>query len=75
MLIPFDDVIAKISIVGVGMMSKPGVAATLFRTLGENGINIRMISTSEIKVSCVIDQTEGRRALEVLHDVFELSNV
>lgn len=73
--IQFDDAIAKISIVGVGMMSKPGVAAKFFKTLGDNGINIRMISTSEIKVSCVIDKADGPRALELLHAVFELDRL
>jgi aspartate kinase len=67
-----DNEVAKVSIVGVGMMSKPGVAATLFRTLGDNGINIRLISTSEIKVSCVVPKSEGEKALRLLHSAFEL---
>ena len=49
-----DTNIAKISIVGVGMISKPGVAATMFKTLGDNNVNIQLITTSEIKVSCAI---------------------
>lgn len=73
--IKFDDDISKISIVGVGMMSKPGVAAKFFKTLGDNGMNIRMISTSEIKVSCIIDKKDGPKALELLHDVFELDTL
>jgi len=67
-----DNEVAKVSIVGVGMMSKPGVAATLFRTLGDHEINIRLISTSEIKVSCVVPKSEGEKALHLLHSAFEL---
>jgi aspartate kinase len=66
------DSIAKISIVGVGMISKPGVAAKMFEVLGENKINIHLISTSEIKVSCAIDKEKGKEALELLHKTFEL---
>ena len=67
----FDDKVTKLSIVGVGMISKPGVAAQLFRVLGQHSINIRLISTSEIKVSCVIDEKDGRRVLELVHDELE----
>ena len=68
----FDDNISKLSIVGVGMISKPGVAAQLFKVLGDLGINIRMISTSEIKVSCIIDKDRGRDALNAVHEAFSL---
>jgi aspartate kinase len=67
-----DRNVAKISIVGVGMISTPGVAAKLFRTLGENQINIEMISTSEIKISCVIDQAQAEKALRAVHTAFGL---
>jgi aspartate kinase len=61
-----------VSIVGAGMKSHPGVAAKVFATLGEQGINIEMISTSPIKISCVIEGTQVRRAVQALHAVFEL---
>ena len=64
--------IAKVSIVGVGMKSHSGVAAAMFKALAENKINIIMISTSEIKVSCVIDVKYIELAVRVLHDAFEL---
>jgi aspartate kinase len=70
--ITFDDDVAKVSIVGVGMISRPGVAAKMFNTLGDNGININLISTSEIKVSCVIKRDKARLALELLHTAFGL---
>ena len=70
--VEYDDTIAKVSIVGVGMRSHPGVAATIFNTLADNGINIQMISTSEIKVSCVIDEKYTELAVRVLHDAFNL---
>jgi aspartate kinase len=61
-----------VSIVGAGMRSHPGVAANVFQTLGENGINIEMISTSPIKISCVIDAAEVPAAVKALHQAFEL---
>ncbi len=64
--------IAKVSIVGVGMRTHSGVAAKMFETLAKHGINIMMISTSEIKVSCVIDAKYTELAVRVLHDAFEL---
>ncbi len=64
--------ISKVSIVGVGMRTHSGVAAKMFRTLAEHGINIVMISTSEIKVSCVIDLKFTELALRVLHEAFGL---
>ncbi len=68
-----DDKIAKVSIVGVGMRTHSGVAARMFEALGREKINIMMISTSEIKVSCVIDAKYGELAVRVLHDVFGLA--
>ncbi|MBW4639976.1 MAG: aspartate kinase [Gloeocapsa sp. UFS-A4-WI-NPMV-4B04] len=64
--------IAKISIVGAGMIGRPGVAAQMFATLSDAGVNILMISTSEVKVSCVIDATDGDRAIEALCQAFEI---
>ena len=66
------DKIAKVSIVGVGMRSHAGIASTAFRTLAEEGINIQMISTSEIKVSVVIDEKYMELAVRVLHKAFGL---
>jgi len=67
-----DDHIAKVSVIGVGMRSHAGIASTMFRTLAEEGINIQMISTSEIKISVVIDEKYMELAVRVLHKVFEL---
>jgi aspartate kinase len=67
-----DERIGKVSIVGAGMRSHPGVAAKVFRTLGENQINIEMISTSPIKISCVIAAGEVPEAVKALHQAFEL---
>lgn len=67
-----DDKIAKVSIVGVGMRSHTGVANTMFRTLAEHDINIQMISTSEIKVSVIIEEQELEQAVSALHDAFDL---
>ncbi len=63
----------KVSIVGAGMRSHPGVAAKVFGVLAEEGVNIEMISTSPIKISCVIDRDRVERAVQVLHAAFELS--
>src|SRR6187455_3430065 len=67
-----DDRMAKISIVGLGMRSHAGIAASMFRTLAEEGINIQMISTSEIKISVVIEEKYAELAVRVLHKAFEL---
>ena len=69
-----DDTVCKVSIVGVGMRSHSGVAATMFRSLAEEGINIQMISTSEIKVSVLIDEKYMELATRVLHKAFDLGN-
>lgn len=68
-----DTGIAKVSIVGVGMRSHAGVAAQMFDVLAREGINVLMISTSEIKVSCVIEEKYTELAVRVLHDAFGLS--
>jgi len=67
-----DDQIAKVSTVGVGMRSHSGVAAKMFKALADEGINIDMISTSEIKISCVVNAERGQDALRILHKAFEL---
>ena len=67
-----DNKICKVSAVGVGMRSHPGVASKMFRTLAEEGINIQMISTSEIKISVVVDEKYLELAVRVLHKAFEL---
>jgi len=67
-----DDDVARISIIGVGMASHSGVAATMFKTLADEGINIMMISTSEIKISCVIQRKYTELAVSALHDAFGL---
>ncbi|MFW2332021.1 MAG: aspartate kinase [Nitrospinota bacterium] len=67
-----DEQIGKVSIIGVGMRSHTGVAAKAFRALADANINIIMISTSEIKVSCVVESSEIDRAVRILHDTFDL---
>src|SRR5687768_8007075 len=67
-----DERIGKVSIVGAGMRSHPGVAARVFETLGEHGINIEMISTSPIKISCVIAADQVEAAVKALHAAFDL---
>jgi len=67
-----DERIAKVSIVGMGMRSHAGIAAHMFRTLAEEGINIQMISTSEIKITVVIEEKYTELAVRVLHKAFEL---
>jgi aspartate kinase len=67
-----DDEVGKVSIVGAGMRSHPGVAAKVFTVLGENSINIEMISTSPIKISCVIAAERVPDAVKALHEAFEL---
>jgi len=70
-----DESIAKISIVGIGMRSHAGIAARMFKALASKKINIEMISTSEIKISCVIDKKHAEQALKTLHDEFGLKKV
>lgn len=70
-----DRDVAKISIVGAGMQSTPGIAARMFTSLGENNINIGMITTSEIKISCLIKKDDANKALNVLHQEFKLDKI
>ena len=67
-----DENIAKVSVIGVGMKDNSGVALTMFRTLAKENINIKMISTSEIRVSCVIEEKYAELAVRVLHTAFGL---
>jgi len=76
----FEEVIyerdmAKVSIVGAGMISNPGVAAQMFQSLAEAGIEIKMVSTSEIKVSCIVPRQDMERAVQTLHTAFGLDRV
>ena len=67
-----NERLGKVSLIGAGMRSHPGVAATMFRTLAELGINLEMISTSPIKISCMIDRDRIGEAVRALHDAFAL---
>lgn len=69
-----DENIAKVSIVGAGMIDRPGIAALMFNTLAENDINIKMISTSEIKISCLVDELDANKAVVALHKAFNLNS-
>ena len=67
-----DDHIAKVSLIGAGMKSHPGVSARMFEVLADVGVNIEMISTSAIRITCVVDETDAEQAVVALHDAFEL---
>jgi len=67
-----DENVSKISVVGLGMATQPGVAGTMFRALAEKGINIQMITTSEIKISVLVAREHAQEALRVVHDAFQL---
>ncbi|MEM7065736.1 MAG: aspartate kinase [Cyanobacteria bacterium P01_B01_bin.77] len=68
-----DTAIAKVSVVGIGMMTAPGTAAKMFQALADSNINIQMIATSEIKISCVVAETSGIDALKAVHTAFGLA--
>lgn len=68
----FDKAIAKVTLIGAGMRTHPGIAAGMFKTLADNDINIEMISTSPIKISCVVRKDDGERAVKSLHEHFRL---
>ena len=79
-LINFQDLLAdtnvsKISAVGIGMRSQSGVAAKMFQTLSDEGINIKVIATSEIKISVLVDRKYLELAVQSLHDAFELNQI
>ena len=69
-----DDDIAKVSIVGAGMIDRPGIASSMFNALAKAPINIKMISTSEIKISCLVNKNDAKKAIQVLHSTFELGS-
>ena len=69
-----DEDIAKVSIVGAGMVDRPGIAASMFKALAESGINIKMISTSEIKISCLVEKEQSDAAIKALHTAFHLDS-
>ncbi|MDD5593466.1 MAG: aspartate kinase [Candidatus Margulisbacteria bacterium] len=70
-----DADVCKVSLVGIGMVSQPGTASRMFETLAKEKINIQMITTSEIKISCVVKAEQGRKAVQILHEAFGLSKV
>lgn len=70
--VQIDENISKVSIIGAGMIDRPGIASTMFETLANAGINIKMISTSEIKISCLINKEDANAAVKALHEVFSL---
>ena len=69
-----DANVAKVSIVGLGMRTRPGVAQTMFATLAERGINLQVISTSELKISVLIDETATEEAVRALHAAYGLDS-
>ncbi|HVL89862.1 MAG TPA: aspartate kinase [Actinomycetota bacterium] len=72
--VSYDDGIAKLSLIGAGMRTHPGVAADMFSALADAGVNIEMISTSSIRISCVIREEDVTKAVKVVHDTFELTD-
>jgi aspartate kinase len=68
----YDDKVAKVSIVGAGMGDRPGVAATMFKALFDVNVNLQMVSTSEIKISCIIAREDVKKAVQSIHDAFNL---
>ena len=71
----YDDAIGRVSLVGAGMKTNPGVAAQMFETLAAEDVNIEMISTSTIRISCVVHRDDVERAVQALHRSFELEQV
>jgi len=69
-----DENVGRVSLVGAGMRTNPGIAATMFETLANAGVNIEMISTSSIRISCVVAAGDVEKAVQVLHDAFELGD-
>jgi aspartate kinase len=68
----YDPAVGRVSLVGAGMKTNPGVAAQMFETLAAEGVNIEMISTSTIRISCVVHEDDVERAVRALHATFEL---
>jgi aspartate kinase len=67
-----DEDVAKVSIIGASLMDQPDVAARMFRALGQEGVNIKMISSSEIRISCAVSERDAERAVTIVHDLFQL---
>jgi len=67
-----DGDCAKVSLIGAGLVEQPDIPARMFTTLGENGINIKMISTSEMKLSCIVSRAQAEKAAKLIHEAFEL---
>jgi len=67
-----DSTLAKVSIIGTGMLNTPGYAARMFRALHQHGINIQLIATSEIRITCIISEDKIKDAVRALHQAFEL---
>ncbi|HXZ66108.1 MAG TPA: ACT domain-containing protein, partial [Streptosporangiaceae bacterium] len=70
----YDDRIGKVSVIGAGMRSHPGVSARFFGALAEAGVNIEMISTSEIRISVVVDENDVAQAVAAAHEAFDLGD-
>jgi aspartate kinase len=70
-----DSTLAKVSIVGTGMLNAPGYAATMFRALAANDINIELITTSEIRITCIISEDKVKDAVKAMHEAFELERL
>jgi aspartate kinase len=73
--VEIDTTVAKVSIVGAGMITTPGVAAKMFETLGDNKINIEMITTSDISISCLINEKDAEKAVKAIHNKFNLTKL
>ena len=69
-----EETVSKISIIGAGMTSNPGVAAKMFEALYSANVNIKMIATSEIRITVLIDEVDTNRAMRVVHDAFDLAD-
>ena len=72
--ITYEDNVAKVSVIGAGMMSNPGVAAKMFEALYNAGVNIKMISTSEIRVTVLINESDAEKAMVAVHDYIGLED-
>ena len=71
----YDENVSKVSLVGIGMVAQPGTASRMFQALSEAKINIQMIATSEIKISCIVNAGDGKKAVQVLHKAFGLDKI
>jgi aspartate kinase len=67
-----DDRLGKVSVIGTGMLNTPGYAARMFKTLSDRGINVELITTSEIRITCIISQARMKEAVKALHQAYQL---